>query len=69
MKRKILILGAGPIQLPIIRKASAMGLETIAADYNPNAVGRKYADTFLEVSTETGKLSSRPLRNIGSTAS
>ena len=52
MKRKILILGAGPIQLPIIRKASAMGLETIAADYNPNAVGRKYADTFLEVSTE-----------------
>lgn len=51
MKRKILILGAGTIQLPVIQKASQMGLETIVADYNSEAPGRKFADKFLEIST------------------
>lgn len=52
MKGKILILGAGAMQLPVIQKASAMGFETVVVDYNPNAPGIKYADNFLEISTE-----------------
>lgn len=50
-KKKILILGAGALQLPAILESSRMGLETIVVDYDANAVGAKYADTFYNVST------------------
>lgn len=39
MKRKIMILGAGVLQVPAIRKAREMGLKVIVADMNPEAVG------------------------------
>lgn len=37
--KKIMILGAGILQLPAIKKAREMGLEVIAADMDPNAIG------------------------------
>ena len=37
--KKIMILGASILQLPAIEKAKKMGLDVIAADMNPQAVG------------------------------
>ena len=51
MKGKLLILGAGEMQVPIIKKAREMGYDTLVADYNKDAPGIKYASRFFEVST------------------
>lgn len=51
MTDKLLILGAGMMQVPIIRKAAAMGYETIVADYNENAPGFQFASKKYIVST------------------
>ena len=48
---KILILGGSILQLPAIKKAKEMGLYVGVVDFNPNAIGRKYADEFFEIST------------------
>jgi len=48
---KILIIGASILQLPAIKKAKKMGLYVGVVDYNPNAIGKKYADEFFEIST------------------
>jgi biotin carboxylase len=47
----IMILGASILQLPAIQKAKEMGLQVIAVDMDKNAIGFKYADICLEVST------------------
>lgn len=39
MKKKIMILGASILQLPAIVKAKEMGLQVIAVDMDPNAIG------------------------------
>jgi biotin carboxylase len=49
--KKIMILGASILQLPAILKAKEMGLHVIAVDMDKNAVGFKYADDCLEIST------------------
>ena len=49
--KKIMILGAGILQLPAIVCAKEMGIKTVAVDMNPNAIGFKYADTCLTIST------------------
>ena len=49
--KKILILGASFLQLPAIQKAKEMGLYVGVVDYNPSAIGIKYADEYFEVST------------------
>ena len=49
--KKLMIVGASVLQLPAIQKAKEMGLKVAAADFNPNAVGRQFADKFYEVST------------------
>jgi len=46
-----MILGAGEIQTPVIRKAKTEGYFTIVADYNPSAPGFEFADLKLIVST------------------
>ena len=46
-----MILGAGVLQRPGIRKAKEMGLEVIAVDMNPNAIGFSDADISLVIST------------------
>jgi citrate lyase beta subunit/biotin carboxylase len=50
-KKKIMIIGAGILQVPAIIRAKELGYEVISADINPNAVGFKYADTKCVVST------------------
>ena len=50
-KKRIMILGAGVLQRPGIRKAKEMGLEVIAVDMNPNAIGFSDADISLVIST------------------
>lgn len=55
--KKLLILGASEIQLPLILKAKELGCYTIVADINPEAVGLNYADEKLLISTnDTNKL-------------
>jgi len=46
-----MILGAGLLQLPAIIKAKELGLYVIAVDIDPMAVGFKYSDESLLVST------------------
>ena len=42
--KKLLVLAAGILQVPIIKRAREMGYYVIAADGNPNAVGLQDAD-------------------------
>lgn len=49
--RKLLILGASILQLPAIEKAKELGYYVGVADYNPNAIGVKFADQYYNVST------------------
>ena len=44
VRKKILIVGAGFLQSFVIKKAKAMGYETLAVDADPNAVGFQFAD-------------------------
>lgn len=39
MAKKIMILGASILQLPAIQKAKEMGLDVVAVDMNPDAIG------------------------------
>ena len=49
--KKLLIIGASILQLPAIKKAKEMGFFVAVADYNPKAVGIKFADKYFNVST------------------
>ena len=49
--KKILILGAGEMQIPVIQKVNEMGCESIALDYDENAIGFKYANKKYVVSS------------------
>lgn len=49
MQKRLLILAAGILQVPVIKKAKEMGIYVIAADGDPNAVGLKYADKAVVV--------------------
>ena len=53
MKRgkKLMILGAGSWQIPMMNKAHELGLETVAIDMNPNSPGKNHCDHFYPVST------------------
>ncbi|AVR01176.1 lactate dehydrogenase [Oceanobacillus iheyensis] len=46
-----MILGASILQLPAILKAKELGLEVIAVDMDKDAIGSKYADVSLTIST------------------
>ena len=47
--KKIMILGASILQLPAIEKAKEIGLEVIAVDMNPEAVGFKVPGVIKEI--------------------
>jgi biotin carboxylase len=49
---RLLVLGAGPAQLGLLRAARERELFTIAVDRDPRAVGFRYADKRAIVSTE-----------------
>ena len=51
--KKIMILGAGQLQLPAIRKAMEMGLNAIVADMNPNAIGFQEKGIIKEIISTT----------------
>jgi biotin carboxylase len=44
MQKRLLVLAAGILQVPIIKRAHEMGLYVIAADGDANACGLQYAD-------------------------
>ena len=48
---KLMIVGAGVLQLPAIQKAKYLGIDVAVIDIDPNAPGVCYADKFYEVST------------------
>lgn len=49
MQKRLLVLAAGILQVPVIEKARAMGIYVIAADGNKDAIGLKYADKGVVV--------------------
>jgi biotin carboxylase len=49
--KKLLIIGASILQLPAIQKAKELGFYVGVIDYNPEAIGIKYADVFFNIST------------------
>lgn len=49
MSKKIMILGASILQLPAIQKAKEMGLQIVAVDMNPDALGFKEEGVIREV--------------------
>lgn len=50
MKKKIAIIGANYLQLPLVLKAKEMGLETICFAWMDGAVARTVADKFYPIS-------------------
>lgn len=48
-QKKLLVLAAGILQVPIIKRAREMGYNVIAADGDPNACGLQYADKAIVV--------------------
>lgn len=50
--QRLLVLGAGPAQLGLLRAARERGLYVIACDRDPGAVGFRYADRRALVSAE-----------------
>jgi len=48
-KKGVMILGAGVMQVPMIKKAKEMGLVAIATDMNPEAVGFEHADLGVAI--------------------
>lgn len=45
--KKLMVLAAGILQIPVIKKAKEMGYYVIATDGDPNACGLKYADKAI----------------------
>src|SRR5919109_3237440 len=50
--RRLLVLGAGPAQLGLLRAARERGLYVVACDRDPAAPGFEFADRRAVVSTE-----------------
>lgn len=51
MKKTIMVIGGGLLQLPVIHTAQRMGHQVIVTDYNSNAAGMKDADIPIVMST------------------
>lgn len=49
--KRLMILGAGPFQVPAIRKAAALGCHVITVDYLPDNVGHKFSQHYVNLST------------------
>lgn len=62
--KRIIIIGAGLLQVPAIQIAQDMGLYTIVFDYNKDAHGMKIADLPMVVSTRDVDGSVRAARDL-----
>ncbi|MGL4369372.1 MAG: alpha-hydroxy-acid oxidizing protein, partial [Spirochaetota bacterium] len=51
MKKTVMIIGAGLLQVPVILAARKLGHQVIATDYNPDAIGLRYCDIPIIMST------------------
>jgi isopentenyl diphosphate isomerase/L-lactate dehydrogenase-like FMN-dependent dehydrogenase/biotin carboxylase len=51
VKKTIMIIGGGLLQIPVIITAKKMGLQVIVTDYNPDALGMRDADIPIVMST------------------
>ncbi|MBK8047625.1 MAG: ATP-grasp domain-containing protein [Anaerolineales bacterium] len=51
MQKRLMVLGAGPGQLPIIQRAVAMGCHVITVDYLPDNIGHKLSQASVNCST------------------
>lgn len=51
MKKKLAIIGASYLQLPLVKKAKEMGVETICFAWEEGAVCKDIADQFYPIST------------------
>ncbi|TAL30644.1 MAG: ATP-grasp domain-containing protein [Spirochaetes bacterium] len=51
MKKTIMVIGGGLLQVPAIQAAKKMGFQVIVTDYNEHAMGMKYADIPIVMST------------------
>lgn len=49
--QKLLVLGAGIFQVPIIQRARDLGLYVITADYLPLNIGHKFSNQSINIST------------------
>ena len=45
--KRLLVLAAGILQVPVIKKARELGYYVIAADGDSNAIGFKFADKVV----------------------
>lgn len=50
MKKKLAIIGASYLQLPLVKKAKEMGLETICFAWDDGAICKEFADQFYPFS-------------------
>lgn len=51
MKRKVLVLGGGLLQLPLVKMAIQRGFEVYLSDYYKNPPAKKYCDGFRQISS------------------
>lgn len=51
MKRSIIVVGGGPLQVPLIRTALSMDLNPVVFDMDGDAAGRSLAAHFVQMST------------------
>lgn len=51
MDRKVLVLGGGPLQIPLLKKAKEKGYRVYLADYYENPPGKPYAHETRQIST------------------
>lgn len=51
MKKKVLVLGGGLLQVPLIKKAKEKGFEVFLSDYFQNPPGKQYCDGFRQISS------------------
>lgn len=51
MKKKVLVLGGGLLQIPLMEKARQKGFAVFLSDYYENPPGKKYCDHSRQIST------------------
>ncbi len=64
-KKRVMILGAGPFQVPAIRKAVSLGLHVITVDYLPDNIGHRYSHQYVNCSTTDREGVLRAARQLG----
>lgn len=63
-KERIMILGAGPFQVPGIQKAVALGHHVITVDYFPDNIGHRFSHERVNCSTTDRESVARAARDL-----